>query len=250
VKIKSPRISVIIATRNASHCLPKTFESLRSQQSTDFQCIVIDGKSTDGTIELIASNSDLVDDWLSEPDGGIAEAFNKGVNLARGELIYFLGSDDTLNDNAVFADILAEVQSTPRPYFCYGDIYYSYTGKTKLIKKNFSKRKFRRYSCIPHQAMFLDKTFFDRYGLFDTTYKYAMDYEHISRFIDDYQPRYVNRVVAKMHRYGKSSDILATHEEIDRVRLSRKYASSKRLTCERAVLSLKIQFAKIFHLDW
>jgi glycosyltransferase involved in cell wall biosynthesis len=243
-------ISVIIASMNCAECLPNALDSLRSQKGDGFECIVIDGGSTDGTVDVIKSNEDLITHWVSEVDAGIADAFNKGVRLAKGSLVYFLGADDVLHDENVFRDVIKALPSLAKPYFFYGDILYSYKKDSKLIRQNFSARKFRKYNCIPHQAMFLDREFFQQYGLFDTDYRYAMDYEHISRFIDFRSPEYINRVIAEMRRYGRSSDVLPVHAEMDRVRLSLGYVSPKRLVLERFILRVKMAAAHLFGLDW
>lgn len=246
----SPAISVIIATKNSAACLPAALASLRSQENADMECLVIDGGSTDGTVEVIKANLDLIDYWVSEEDDGIASAFNKGVRAATGLLVYFLGADDVLCDRRVFADVQDEMVKLRRPYFFYGDLYYSYKKRTKLIRQNYTRHKFRKYNCLPHQAMFLERCFFEQYGLFDQQLKYAMDYEHISRFIETHRPEYFSRVIALMRRYGKSSDVLPVHDEMDRVRLARGYATAKRIAIDRLLLKVKMGVAKMAGIDW
>ncbi len=249
-KQEFPAISVIIATKNSATCLPAALASLRSQQDTSFQCIVIDGGSTDGTVGVIEANKDIINYWISEEDDGIASAFNKGLRVATGLLVYFLGADDILYDSLVFADVLKALPELQRPYFFYGDLFYSYNKKKKLVRQNYSIDKFRKYNCLPHQAMFLERGYFQQYGVFDPQYKYAMDYEHISRFIDANGPQYINRVIAEMRRYGKSSDILPVHDEMDRVRLARGYAGRKQLALDRLILKVKMWVAKAAGMDW
>ena len=246
----TPVISIIIATMNCVDCLPDALDSIRCQKGVDFECIVIDGGSTDGTVEVIKSNENLLTYWVSEPDEGIADAFNKGVRLVTGSLVYFLGADDILHDENVFRDVIKELPTFEKPYFFYGNILYSYKKSSKLIHKNFSARKFRKYNCIPHQAMFLDRTFFQKYGLFDTDYRYAMDYEHISRFIDSRRPEFINRVIAEMKRYGRSSEVLPAHTEMDRVRLSKGYATRKKILIDHLFLKVKTVVARLVRLNW
>jgi glycosyltransferase len=247
---KTPAISVIIATKNSVECLAAALTSLRIQEDADFECIVIDGGSTDGTVGVIEANGDIIDYWISEEDDGIASAFNKGVRAATGLLVYFLGADDVLYDNRVFADVLRELPTLNRPYFFYGDLYYSYNTKKKLIRQNYASRKFKKYNCLPHQAMFLEKCFFQQYGLFDPQFKYAMDYEHISRFIDANRPQYVNRVIAEMKRYGRSSEVLPAHAEMDKVRLAKGYVTKKQVVFDHLMLLVKMQIARLFRIGW
>lgn len=246
----TPLISVIIATKNSVDCLPAALQSVKVQEGCSVECVVIDGCSTDGTQDIISSNSDIVGKWVSEKDDGIASAFNKGLSLASGELIYFLGADDVLYDNRVFADIITHLQFLPRPHFIYGDIYYSYHHGRKLVHRNYQWGKFRKYNCMPHQAMFLDRWFFERYGGFDARYKYAMDYEHISRFIEEFQPQYLERVIAVMGRYGTSSDVLPVHAEMDRVRRARGYAGNMQIYLDNLVLRFKLAVARYSGANW
>ncbi len=243
-------ISVIIATMNCADCLSEALDSVFSQQEADYECIVIDGGSTDGTVEIIRQREHRIAHWLSEPDSGIAEAFNKGVELSSGQLIFFLGADDVLYDDMVFCDVRSSSSRFEHPYFFYGDLYYVYRRKRTLIHRNFDLQKNRRYNCMPHQAMFLDRWFFETYGLFDETYRYAMDYEHISRFIEEYPPRYMERVIACMHRFGHSSNVLPTHAEMDRVRLAKGWATQRQVRRERLLLQIKLLLARTLRLRW
>lgn len=246
----APVISVILATMNCAECLPDALHSIRSQKGDGIECIVIDGGSTDGTVDIIKSYEDLITHSVSEADEGIADAFNKGVKLAKGSLVYFLGADDVLHDENVFRDVINALPSLTKPYFFYGDILYSYKKNSKLIRQNFNDQKFRKFNCIPHQAMFLDRYFFQEYGLFDTRYRYAMDYEHISRFIDSNSPQYINRTIAEMRRYGRSSEVLPAHREMDRVRLARGYATPGQLVFDILVLKVKILIGRLFRVGW
>jgi glycosyltransferase involved in cell wall biosynthesis len=245
-----PAISVIIATKNSVECLAAALTSLRIQEDADFECIVIDGGSTDGTVGVIEANTDIINYWISEEDDGIACAFNKGVRAATGLLMYFLGADDILYDNRVFADVLVELPKLKRPYFFYGDLYYSYNEKKKLIQQNYTIHKFRKYNCLPHQSMFVERSFFQQHGLFDPQFKYAMDYEHISRFIDTSRPQYINRVIAEMKRYGRSSEVIPAHAEMDKVRLAKGYATKKQIVFDNLLLLMKMQIARLFRIGW
>ena len=243
-------ISVIMATMNCVDCLQDALDSVRKQKGVDLECIVIDGGSTDGTVGVIQANKDLLAYWVSEPDEGIADAFNKGIRWATGSLVYFLGADDMLHDENVLGDVVKALPTFTKPYFFYGDILYLYKEGSKLIHQNFSNKKFRKYNCIPHQAMFLDRDFFVQYGMFDTNYRYAMDYEYISRFIDSRPPEFINRVIAEMRRYGRSSEVLPAHEEMDRVRISKGYANRRKIVSDRLMLRVKMQVAHMFGMDW
>jgi glycosyltransferase involved in cell wall biosynthesis len=248
--MKPPLISVITAVKNGAACLESAMSSVEGQYFRDFEYIVIDGGSEDGTVEIIERHKEAMAYWVSEPDKGIADAFNKGVLASRGSVLLFMGSDDCLKDNAVLGQVEEAMKDLKKPYFFYGDIDYVYAKQVRRIEKNYSCQKFRSYSCIPHQAMFLDRFFFEKYGLFDCGYKIAMDYEHTARFIREHRPEHVAIVVAEMRRYGVSSNPLAAHREMDRVRLKHGLASRFEVRLSQAVLRMKLAVAKVFHRDW
>ncbi len=243
-------ISVIVATKDCAKTLPAALDSVIKQQKVNLECLVIDGGSTDGTVEIIKNRSKDITYWISEPDQGIAEAFNKGVKASSGQILYFLGADDVLHDDFVMHNVMNILSKMKKPYFFYGDIIYVYRNARKLIKKNFNYRKFRHYNCIPHQAMFIDKFFFVKYGSFDLNLQYAMDYEHLCRFINLRKPQYIDLIIADMHRYGTSSDVLPAHAEMDQVRVSQGWATSYQVLISKLVVRLKLGIARIFDLNW
>jgi len=99
--MKLPKISIIVPCKNAGHTIQKTFDSLRSQNYKNFECIVIDGSSTDNTLNIVEKNMDVVKKVISEDDISGAEACNKGIDIATGDIIGFLYADDYLGDNAI-----------------------------------------------------------------------------------------------------------------------------------------------------
>lgn len=219
-----PEFSIVTPCYNAEKYLGKCLDSVRSQTYPYVQHTVIDGGSSDGSVDILTARSDLYY-WHSRKDGGIADAFNIGLAHSQGNVVIFLGADDYLKDPQVLAECADFFCQSSRPWFVYGDIVYEYEDSARVIEENYSWRRFKRYNCIPHQAMFLDRCFFERYGGFDTSYKIAMDYEHISRFIKEYQPSYWGRTVSVMRRIGVSNNPIATHKEMDRVKKKYKLSS-------------------------
>jgi glycosyltransferase involved in cell wall biosynthesis len=246
----APLISIITAVRNGAASLERTIASVLGQTFHDYEYLVIDGGSTDGTADVIRKYEKQMAYWVSEPDSGISDAFNKGVNASHGTVLLFLGSDDTLHDNKVLEHIAERMSSLAKPYFFYGDLDYVYNSGPKRVHQNYSSQKFRKYGCIPHQAMFLDRWFFQKYGLFDVEYKMAMDYEHTARFIKDRQPEYVDIVVSFMRRYGAASSQIGAHDEMDRVRRKYRLDTDFGIAMSRAVLYAKLLVQKTFRLNW
>jgi len=243
-------ISIITAVRNGKEHIQQTIQSVASQDFRDFEHLIIDGGSTDGTLGIIQQHLNGIAYHVSEPDKGISDAFNKGVLAARGSVILFLGSDDYLHDNSVLNRVATAMKSLKKPYFFYGNLEYIYKNKVKTIRRNYNYRKFCRYDCLPHQAMFLDRFFFDRYGPFDLNYKYAMDYEHTARFISDYEPEYIDVMISGMRRHGVSSRPIEAHDEMDRVRIKYGLASRFDVAVSRVVLYGKLAIARLLNLNW
>jgi hypothetical protein len=98
--------------------------------------------------------------------------------------------------------------------------------------------------------MFLDRWFFDTYGLFDESVPIAMDYEHTARFIREYQPEYLDLAISCMRRYGNSSDPRTAHEDMDRIRLKYGLASKAEVMRDRLILEAKIAIGRLLRLDW
>lgn len=245
-----PLISIITAVRNGRAHIEQTIESVLKQDFPEIEHIIIDGASTDGTQDVIRKYEKRIAYFISETDRGISDAFNKGVLASRGSALLFLGSDDYLHDSTVLSQVACAMKVLKKPYFFYGDVNYTYANGVKRIRQNYSFKKFCRYDCLPHQAMFLDRFFFDRYGLFDLNYRYAMDYEHTARFIREYQPEYVDILISGMRRSGVSSQPLQAHGEMDRIRLKHGLANPLDLVLSNSVLHAKILAAKLFKLNW
>lgn len=153
-----PEFFVITACYNAETYLEQCLDSVRSQTYPHVQHTVIDGGSSDGSVDILTARSGLYY-WHSEKDEGIADAFNIGLSHSQGNVVIFLGADDYLKDPYVLAECADFLRQFPRPWFIYGDIVYEYEDSARVVEENYSWQRFKRYMCIPHQAMFLDRVF-------------------------------------------------------------------------------------------
>ncbi len=176
------KISVITPTFNSEKTIAKNVESILNQSFKDFEHIIIDNLSSDKTLEIVNElykNSPSNLRIISEKDNGISEAFNKGINTARGDIITILNSDDFYFSNIVFEKIISTF-SEPKILFVHGNILFN----DKLFGTNIRKpllcdlRKAMPYN---HPTMFLRKELYSVIGLFDTAYKYAMDFDFICK---------------------------------------------------------------------
>lgn len=177
----NPKISIITITFNSEKTVRATFESIRKQLSDDLEYIVIDGGSTDSTLEIIEENKDIIKKIISEPDKGISDAMNKGIKIATGEIIGIIHSDDMLADDA-----LSIIQRNYRESI---DVYYgnalmcTENGRSiHTLKPVTDLSKFKYEFCLIHPSTFITKNAYLRYGLYDETLKCSMDYDLLLRF--------------------------------------------------------------------
>jgi glycosyltransferase involved in cell wall biosynthesis len=195
-----PYISFIIATFNSGSSLVSTLESIFAQTYLRFEVIVIDGGSSDDTVNILKSYKDKIAYWVSEKDRGIAHAFNKGVKVAKGDYINFQGSGDTLTCSTVLSEIFTN--SVYREDFVIARINrISNTIRKEVLwvsKKNRPTFNFNTLvwrMSLHHQALFTHKSYFKRYGEFDENLKYSMDYEHVLRSFRDKPSIHTSNVI-------------------------------------------------------
>ena len=184
-----PLISVIVAVYNGAKTLQRCIDSVSDQTYPNKELIIIDGGSTDGTVEIIRSNEDKVTYWKSEPDDGIYNAWNKALDHVSGDWILFLGSDDYLWKSNVFEEMIphmikAESQNIQIVYgqvarvtgddeiSCVDGFSWEYTWRSIIIDG---------IGTFTHQGMFHHRSLFDHYGKFDESFKIAGDYELLIR---------------------------------------------------------------------
>jgi glycosyltransferase involved in cell wall biosynthesis len=196
-------LTVITICRNAKKMLEMTSESLICQKSINFQWIVIDGNSVDGTQNIIPKYKRKCDLFISEPDDGIYDAMNKGLRYAKGEYVLFLNAGDTLYNSKTLSYINFSINKD----LIVGDLYFrqkrEHNKSPEKLQENFLLSKM-----LPHQATFFRRDIFDKYGYFDSSYRIAGDYEMFSRLIQKYKVSYahVPDIIANFDETGISSD--------------------------------------------
>lgn len=170
------KISVITVNFNDKKGLSKTLESVTNQSYKDFEFIVIDGGSTDGSKELIEQYQDKITHWVSEKDKGVFDAMNKGIRLAKGEFLIFMNGGDCFYNNSVLEDVSSSLTSEFDIY--YGDNYKE-SGNSKRLKTYPEKLSFSFFytSSINHQSTFIRRTLFDEHFYYNEDYKIASDWE-------------------------------------------------------------------------
>jgi glycosyltransferase involved in cell wall biosynthesis len=177
----SPVVTIITIVHNGAEYIEKTIESVLNQTYNNVEYIIIDGDSTDGTTGIIKRYEQAVDYWVSEPDSGISEAFNKGVIASRGKWLNFMNCGDTFASGDTIQDVVANIDEKADVIFGKANVVDS-DGKTLLTYgRPFDKKNFSRRMTIPHQSAFHNKKYFERHGLFDKRLKTGMDYELLLR---------------------------------------------------------------------
>lgn len=188
--MKPPLITIVIACKNAADQLSISMESILSQTDICKEIVVIDGGSSDHTAAVLARYQLHLEVVISEPDKGISEAFNKGVALAKGDYLYFLGAGDTFLHPKALASLLTSENNQHLPDLIAGKVIMANADHTvkKIAPIVWPAQPHRAllYKMIyPHQGLLMHRRYFDRYGYFDTRLKYAMDYELLLRSYHD-----------------------------------------------------------------
>jgi len=185
-------------------------QSVLSQNFESVEYIIIDGGSTDGTVEVIRKYSDRLAYWHSKSDRGIAHGFNMGLEHASGEWIVFLNSDDYFVDAGVLTRFGSELSKLESVDVAFGQVrYIKRQAEEKILSHELFENSFKwadfiKKDTIPHPASFTHHSFFDTYGTFDERYLIAMDYELFLRAGSSIRARFFPILVANMREGGLS----------------------------------------------
>jgi len=204
------RISIITATLNSAHTIKSCLASLKSQ-TYQSEHIIIDGGSTDGTIEILHQESQKDALIVSEPDRGLYDALNKGIQSASGDVIGFLHADDVFADCDVLTVVAALFENRDIAS-CYGDLVYVRADNTKQVVRywqsyEFDKRRFYYGWMPPHPTFFVRRSVYQKYGGFNLELGTSADYELMLRFLLKYGITcgYIPRILVKMRTGGVSN---------------------------------------------
>lgn len=199
-------ISIITPAFNNGNALDLTISTLRNQNFSDFEYIVIDGGSNDNTIDIILKNSDIITYWISEPDSGIYYAINKGINYSKGGIIGILGAGDYYEDG-VLEFICSSFKENPSVQIIYGNTNLIYSkGEKKGITSHKSIKRLKKSLIGCHQSIFIRKSAYSELGLYDTTFRIVSDYEFLARcYVNNIAILYINRTFSNFQLDGISS---------------------------------------------
>lgn len=189
----TPLITIITVAYNAEDFLEQTIKSIIGQNYPNIEYIVIDGKSTDGTINIIKKYEQYIDHWISEPDDGIYDAMNKGVALATGDWINFLNAGDSFCGKTTISEVSKHLDK--HSDLISGDIYYIQNNQKKYIKSRGFKFAFSGMFCF-HQTLFTRTSLIKKY-MFNAEYKIAGDYDFVLKcYINNYAFKFLDLPIA------------------------------------------------------
>ena len=208
------KISIITATYNSADSIQATIESVLSQYDCEIEYIVIDGQSKDGTIAILKNNEPHFNGrlrWISEPDQGIYDALNKGIQLATSDIIGFLHSDDVFASKSVLEVIQKTFEETNTDIL-YGDLVYVDKKNQEKVLRYWRSQPFRqsllsRGWMPPHPTVFMKKEIYEKQGTFDVSFSISADYDFLLRVLKDPSLHcvYLPQVITKMRLGGTSN---------------------------------------------
>lgn len=212
--MSKPKISIITVSFNAVLTIEKTILSVVSQTYSNIEYIIIDGSSIDGTIDVIKKYEDKISYWISEPDNGIYDAWNKGLKKATGEWICFLGADDQLvnNHTEIYVNYILDAKEELDYVMSNVDLVDKSGCFIRTIGKPYKWNAFKKRMCCLHTGSMHSIKYFDKYGKFDTKYKITGDYEILLRAKDNLKVGYIDKSTVKM-QVGGISDSQNVHKE-------------------------------------
>jgi glycosyltransferase involved in cell wall biosynthesis len=220
---KRPFFSVITAVSNGAATLEATIASLCRQSFQDFEYIIFDAASTDGTVAILKQYDPQIAFWRSELDSGIYNAWNKAIKVARGEWISFLGADDIYHDDAL-ADYARAISAdgSRRTQYVSSRVRLLKNGKiVRTIGSAWSWPAFSRFMTVAHVGSMHHHTLFKDQGLFDESYRSGGDYELLLRPRDQLRAIFLDRVTADMALGGASNaNVYAALAEQERAKRS------------------------------
>lgn len=213
------KISVVTSCFNSAKHVGQTLQSVANQTYKDVEHVLVDGGSTDNTVEIIGQFPHVTN-WISEPDKGIYDGLNKGVNRATGDVIGFVHSDDYLKSDDVLEQIANFFQSNPEVSAVYGDIVFV-NEEEEVIRyyssKNWSLKKMTIGKMPAHPSFYARKEVYDRYQ-FNLEYKIAADFDHILRVAldNEFKLAYLPLVTTAMRLGGASTDGIKSNLKINK----------------------------------
>lgn len=205
------KVSVITSVYNNKETIKDAIDSVLNQTYKDIEYIIIDGASSDGTVDIVKSYGDKITKFVSKSDKGIYDGLNKGVSLVAGDIIAFLHSDDIYASDDIIQKVADEFKNDSSLDGVYGDLIYTpKNDTTKILRywksQDFNKSLLAKGWMPAHPTLFLKKEVYEKYGKFDLDFKIAADYDFMLRVLSaGINVQYLPHVLYKMRVGGESN---------------------------------------------
>lgn len=206
------KISIITVCYNSESTIRDTIESILAQTYSDIEYIIVDGASSDGTMAIVDEYKDFIATVVSEPDKGIYDAMNKGIELATGDVVGILNSDDFYQNNDAIQDIVCQFNSFPDSDLVFGDVVFIAPDNLEKIVRFYRSDHFKpwklRFGWMPpHPASFIKKRAYDQVGVYSLDYTISSDYEMFVRLLLVHRLSFsrINKILVRMRAGGVST---------------------------------------------
>lgn len=206
------KVSIITVTYNSASTIKNTLESVSAQTYSDIEHIIIDGLSTDNTLDVVKKFGEKVSTIISEKDSGMYDAMNKGIRSATGDVIGILNSDDYFSSNDIVENI-AKAFREKTIDAVYGDIKFVNPDELTKTVRYYSSKIFRpwlfRFGFMPaHPSFYMKRTLYEKYGLYELDYKIASDYDLLIKYLYKYKikTKYIPACFVTMRTGGASTE--------------------------------------------
>jgi len=207
------KISIITVSYNSSTTIRDTIDSVLNQTYPDIEYIIIDGSSKDTTVDIIKENESHFNGrmkWISEPDKGLYDAMNKGIQMATGNVVGIINSDDLFCDKSAIEKVMRIFEKNKSLDSVYADLFYvAQVDTSKIVRRWITgKQKQFKYGWHPaHPTLYIKKEVYNKYGLFNLDFKLAADFEIMLRFLEKYEisTSYIQEAFVKMRLGGETN---------------------------------------------
>jgi glycosyltransferase involved in cell wall biosynthesis len=219
------KISIITVVRNNEKTIEDAILSVLSQTYPHIEHIIVDGNSSDSTVEIINNYKDRLGGFISEEDNGLYDAMNKGIKSATGEVIGILNSDDLYHGESTIESVMAEFITKPELDIIYGDLVYVKSENVEQLVRTWKSKAyysdfFEHANVPPHPSLFVRRKVYELEGFFNLDYKLAADYDFMLRIFKrhNFNSLHMNTVFVKMRMGGATntslSNIIKQNKEI------------------------------------
>lgn len=216
------KVSIITVCYNSAATIESTIQSVIFQDYSNIEYIIVDGESKDNTLDIVRKYEMHIDTIISENDSGIFDAFNKGIQNATGDIIAILNSDDFYMNNKVISKIVRAFESCDCE-LVFGNIYYVDAQNTNRIIRRWKSSSYSKLKAIfgwmpAHPAFFVRRSVYNKYGGFNTNFKYSGDYDFMMRLLYKYNlsSKYVDEFLVNMRSGGNSNSSLRARLKVEK----------------------------------